>query len=152
MKYYIACLKKYAVFEGRARRKEFWMFFLFNWLIFIAWLIGVGVLLAVVGVALAAVGVAAGNAPQVAGPQPTSANGWIMPLAIQLYLWATIIPMISVTVRRLHDTGRSGWWWWFHFIPLVGPIVMVFFLCSRGNPVENKYGPNPCVSLGKCAE
>ena len=147
MKYYIACLKKYAVFEGRARRKEFWMFFLFNWLILIVWLIGVVILLAAIAAPFAAVGVAAGGASQVAGPQSASANGWIMPLAIQIYLWATVVPTISVTVRRLHATGRSGWWWWFQFIPLGGPITMVFFLGSKGNPAENKYGPNPCADV-----
>ena len=60
---------------------------------------------------------------------------------------------IPLTFRRLHDTGRSGWWWWFQFIPLVGPLTMVFFLCSKGNPVENKYGPNPCADvLGEGSE
>lgn len=138
MKYYITCLKKYAVFEGRARRKEFWMYFLFNWLFFIAWSFGVGILLAVLGVAV-------GDTSQSIGPQ-SPANGWIMPLAIQLYLWATIIPTISVTVRRLHDTGRSGWWWWFQLVPIIGPIAMLIFLCGVSKPGENQYGPNPCVN------
>lgn len=53
-----------------------------------------------------------------------------------------IIPFITVTVRRLHDVGRSGWWWWLHFIPLIGTIVLIIFLVGESQG-PNQYGPGP---------
>ncbi|MEU6231053.1 DUF805 domain-containing protein [Streptomyces sp. NPDC047042] len=111
MNYFIEALKKYAVFSGRARRKEYWMFALFVGIIF-AVLLGIGF---------------AAHAL------------WIVSVA---YL-AILLPALGVTVRRLHDTGRSGWWIFFGIIPLVGPITLLVFYCLDGDQGENKYGPNP---------
>jgi uncharacterized membrane protein YhaH (DUF805 family) len=60
-----------------------------------------------------------------------------------LSLIANFLPSISVLVRRLHDTGRSGWWYWIALVPLVGPILLLIWLCTRGTFGGNEYGPDP---------
>jgi uncharacterized membrane protein YhaH (DUF805 family) len=105
-------LKKYAVFAGRARRKEFWMFFLVYALIV--------VVLLIVESILGLPGILSG-----------------------IYSLALLIPSIAVTVRRLHDTGRTGWWWWLGFVPVIGIIVLLVFMALEGEPGQNRYGPDP---------
>lgn len=117
MSYYLGVLKKYAVFKGRARRAEYWYFVLFN---FIA-----SIILSIID-----------------GFIMTSVEGGIGFLAA-IYGLAVIIPSIAVAVRRLHDTGRSGWMLLLSFIPFIGIIwVIVLFILPSG-PGSNKYGPNP---------
>ncbi|KOG28562.1 DUF805 domain-containing protein [Streptomyces resistomycificus] len=111
MSWFIEALKKYAVFSGRARRKEYWMYTLFVSIIYIV--------LAIVSAA---------------AKQPL--------IAVVFYL-AILLPSLAVTVRRLHDTNRTGWWVLIGLVPLVGAIVMLVFLCSDSEPGANKYGPNP---------
>ncbi|MGW1004812.1 DUF805 domain-containing protein [Streptomyces sp. NPDC002520] len=111
MSWFIEALKKYAVFSGRARRKEYWMFTLFA-----AILYGVG----------AGVGVAAKA-----------------PFIVAIVALALLLPSWAVSVRRLHDTGKSGWTILLGIIPLVGPIVLLVFYCTDSVAGENKYGPNP---------
>jgi uncharacterized membrane protein YhaH (DUF805 family) len=53
------------------------------------------------------------------------------------------IPLITAAIRRLHDTGRSGWWYLIVFIPLVGFIILIVFLATEGQPGQNEYGPPP---------
>lgn len=60
-----------------------------------------------------------------------------------LYSFAILIPAIAVSIRRLHDTGRSGWWFLICFIPLIGTIVLFVFMVLDSEPGENQYGPNP---------
>ncbi|MEU1405511.1 DUF805 domain-containing protein [Streptomyces sp. NPDC005728] len=110
MSWFIEALKKYAVFSGRARRKEYWMFTLFASIIYIV-------------LAVAAV---AAHAPYI--------------MAILLGL---LLPAWAVAVRRLHDTGRSGWWILIGIIPLIGSITLLVFYCSDSEAGANKYGPNP---------
>ncbi len=112
MNWYLQVLKKYAVFSGRARRKEYWMFVLFNTIIvfvlgFVEGLFG--------------------------GPG----------IIANIYSLAVLIPSIAVFVRRLHDTGRSGWWFFIGFVPLVGAIVLLVFMVKDSDPGDNQYGPNP---------
>ena len=104
MKSYLEVLKKYAVFSGRARRKEYWMFFLFNILI--------TVVLNLIGAILGISSILSG-----------------------IYGLAVLIPGIAVAIRRMHDTGRSGWW-------LLLPIVDIVFLIQNSQQGDNKYGPN----------
>ncbi|XHR29112.1 MAG: DUF805 domain-containing protein [Chthoniobacteraceae bacterium] len=118
MDWYIAVLKNYAVFSGRARRKEYWYFFLFNFIITL--------ILAVIASLLGAI------------PHTEAFN-----LLNGLYSLAVLIPSIAVTVRRLHDTDRSGWWILISFIPLVGAIVLLVFTIQDSTPGDNQYGPNP---------
>ena len=119
MNYYIDCLtKKYACFSGRARRQEYWLFVLFNFIVaLVAGFIG--------GFLAGATGVAA-----------FSFLGTVYNLAV-------LIPGFAVLFRRLHDTGRSGWWWLIGLVPFVGWIVLLVFCCLDGQPGENQYGPNP---------
>jgi uncharacterized membrane protein YhaH (DUF805 family) len=64
---------------------------------------------------------------------------WIVFIALLVY----IVPLITAAVRRLHDTGRSGWWYFISLIPLVGTIILIVFLATEGNPGPNEYGPPP---------
>jgi uncharacterized membrane protein YhaH (DUF805 family) len=111
MNWYVEVLKKYAVFNGRARRKEYWMFTLFS--------VIASIVLAIVDAVI--------------GTQALEI----------IYGLATLLPTLGVSVRRLHDTDRTGWWILIGLIPLVGFIVMLVFLASEGTSGQNKYGANP---------
>ena len=120
MKYYLAAFKKYGVFEGRARRKEFWFFMLINSIIYGA-LTGFGAL--------------------IIGLNTGVAISPMIPAII--YFAATLLPGISVTVRRLHDIGKPGWFYLLHFIPTLGTIALLILLCFDGNIGPNAYGDDP---------
>lgn len=60
-----------------------------------------------------------------------------------LFSLATLLPSLSVEVRRLHDVGKSGWWLFIALVPLVGAILLLVWFCTDSNPAENQYGPNP---------
>jgi len=118
MNWYLQVLKKYADFNGRARRKEYWMYTLFN-LIFI---------------------IIAGSADNLMG---ITFNGFPYGPIYLLYALAVIIPGLAVSVRRLHDIGKSGWMILVAFIPLVGIIWLLVLYCTDSQPGTNEYGPNP---------
>ena len=118
MNWFMTVLRKYAVFEGRARRREYWFFVLFYILI--------SVVLAVVDRML-------GTYDETYGMGALGA----------LFCLGLLIPSIAVGVRRLHDTGRSGWWLLIGFIPLIGMIVLIVFFVLDSQPGTNAYGPNP---------
>jgi len=117
MSWYLEVLKKYAVFSGRARRKEYWMFFLISLLIS-------AVLIAI---------------DSLIGTFSQTGFGLLQ----GLYSLAVLIPSIAVTVRRLHDTGRTGWWILIGLIPVIGGIVLLIFMLLDSQPGVNQYGPNP---------
>jgi uncharacterized membrane protein YhaH (DUF805 family) len=119
MNYYLAALKKYAEFSGRARRAEYWYFVLFNFLILIA--------LNVISVALKGV----------------TGLGTLFGIILSLYALAMIVPGLAVSIRRLHDTNRSGWWLLIDLIPFIGLIVILIFTIEDSQPGTNQYGPNP---------
>ncbi|WP_327116720.1 DUF805 domain-containing protein [Streptomyces sp. NBC_01341] len=110
MNWYLAVLKNYAGFSGRARRKEYWMYTLFN-------LIAASVLVAL---------------------------GAVIDSQIPyfIYVVAVLVPTLAVFVRRLHDTGRSGWWLLLAIVPF-GGIVLLVFACLEGTGEVNEYGANP---------
>jgi uncharacterized membrane protein YhaH (DUF805 family) len=118
MHWYLDVLKKFAVFGGRARRKEFWVFALVNLL---ATLI------------LGFVDVATGLVSEQAG----------IGLFSGIYSLGVLVPYLAVSVRRLHDTGRTGWWLLIGLIPLIGSIVLLVFFVLDGEPGQNRYGVNP---------
>ena len=118
MNWYLEVLKKYAVFSGRARRKEYWFFALFNFLFAMA----IGFVDGLMGTFNPATGIGT--------------------LGL-IYALAVLIPGIAVTVRRLHDTDRSGWWLLIILIPLIGAIVLLVFMVFDSKPGQNQYGPNP---------
>jgi uncharacterized membrane protein YhaH (DUF805 family) len=118
LSWYLEVLKKYAVFDGRARRKEYWMFFLIN---------------LVISVVLIAIDYSIGTF------SPQTGAGLLQ----GLYSLAVLIPSIAVTVRRLHDTDRTGWWILIGLIPVIGGIVLLIFMVLDSEPEANEYGPNP---------
>ena len=118
MNYYLAVFNKYAVFSGRASRVEYWYFNLFNIIVYI-------VLSIVLGVAGTEIGVG------------------IVGLLIGIYSLAVLIPSFAVTIRRLHDTNRSGWWMFISVVPLIGGIWFLVLMIIDGTPEENQYGSNP---------
>ncbi|SRR3990167_4392471 len=118
MNWYLEVLKKYAVFTGRARRKEYWFFILFNII----------------------VSIVLGFADGVMGTFSLDAG---IGLLGGLYSLAVLLPSIAVSVRRLHDIGRSGWWLLIALIPIIGAIVLIVFFVLDSNADENKFGANP---------
>ncbi len=115
MSWYIGALKKYADFNGRASRVEFWMFTLIS--------IIVSLLLFLI-------------------------DRQIMPgssiqLLYTLYSLAVLVPSLAITVRRFHDTGRSGWWMLINLIPILGQIAYLVFLAQDSQPAANQYGASP---------
>lgn len=118
MNWYLEVLKKYAVFSGRARRKEYWFFVLFNMIFAIIAM----VLDNVLGIAIEGV---------VYGP------------IYLLLCLAVLLPGLGVLVRRLHDVGKSGWFFFISLIPIIGSIWLLVVLCRDSMPGENQYGANP---------
>lgn len=110
--WYLKCIRNhYADFEGRARRTEYWMFFLVNLIIAVViGLIGKAIHFEVIGT---------------------------------LYSLAMLVPGLAVGVRRLHDTGRSGWWWLVVLIPFAGAIWLIVLLALPGDQGSNQYGADP---------
>jgi len=109
--WYVATLQKYVEFNGRARRKEYWIFTLVNFVI--------SVILAVLG----------------------------LDFISTLFGLAVLLPGLGVSVRRLHDLGKTGWWLLIAFIPLVGLIVLIYFFVQEGDSGSNEYGPNPKTAI-----
>lgn len=60
-----------------------------------------------------------------------------------IFYLAVLLPSLAAAVRRLHDTGRTGWWLLIGFIPLVGAIVLIVFTTQEGSGIDNEYGPPP---------
>ena len=117
MQWYLMAFRKYAQISGRSRRAEYWMFVLVNALVAIGLMVVTGMF---------------GESPSVGGS--------VLYLA---YTLATIVPGFTVSVRRLHDTGRSGWWMLIGLVPLVGSIALLVFLAQDGQPGDNEFGANP---------
>lgn len=110
--------ENYANFNGRARRSEYWWFILAN------------MILAIVAMVIDNVaGITFGQIPY--GP------------VYVLYALALFLPGLAVSVRRLHDVGKSGWFYFIALIPIVGAIWLLVLFCSEGEPGENQYGANP---------
>jgi uncharacterized membrane protein YhaH (DUF805 family) len=123
MNWYLGVLKKYAEFSGRARRREYWFFVLFNLII--------SAVLSIIDVFV--------------GTYSASAGIGVLTC---IYTLAVLLPGIGVSIRRLHDTGRSGWWLLIALVPLVGAIVLLVFMLLDSEPTTNAYGPNPKAGEG----
>lgn len=108
------CFNNYATFSGRARRSEYWWFALFA---------------VIVGVVLEGL-LAATKSP-------------IFGILFAVFWLAIIIPTLAVTVRRLHDTGRSGWWYFIILVPFIGGLVLFVFTLMDSQPQQNQFGPSP---------
>lgn len=118
MQWYLKVLRQYADFEGRAGRKEFWVFMLFH--------------------ALASM--VCGILDMVLGTSDVFGGAGLMVTAYNLPL---LIPFFAVSVRRLHDSGRSAWWWIVWFIPGIGWIAFLVLMLLGSESGRNKYGPSP---------
>ncbi|KQR18411.1 MULTISPECIES: DUF805 domain-containing protein [Xanthomonas] len=126
MEWMLLPLKRYADFEGRSRRKEYWMFMLLQVIVLVVLGIMFGIAAAVMG----------GEN----GPGPLA---WVVGAIMAIFVLALIVPSIAVTVRRLHDQGKSGWFYLISFVPYVGGFVVLVFMCLDGTPGPNQYGESP---------
>lgn len=122
MGWYLLAVKNYAGFSGRARRKEYWMFTLFNFIFTI--------IFALLDILIF-----------------TVSDGNLLGIFTGAYSLGILIPTMAVTVRRFHDIGKSGWWWLINFVPFIGTLIYLFFLISNSQPGENQYGPYPKSEL-----
>ncbi|MEJ2399522.1 MAG: DUF805 domain-containing protein, partial [Gammaproteobacteria bacterium] len=100
MQWYLGAFKKYIDFSGRARRKEFWYFTLFNFI--------VTAVLVIIDVSMA-------------GASQKATFGMLS----MIYALVVLLPSLGVSVRRLHDIDRSGWWLLIGLVPLIGTIVLL---------------------------
>ncbi len=121
MDWYFKVLSQYADFEGRARRKEYWMFTLFH-------MIAIMLLYGIIGIGFGS---------------ESSMLSVIGSVLVAIYVLGTLIPSLAVMVRRLHDIGKSGWYYFISFIPIVGSILLIVWFCTDSQPGDNQYGPNP---------
>jgi uncharacterized membrane protein YhaH (DUF805 family) len=116
--------KRYADFNGRSQRMEYWMFSL---------------MITLIAFALALIAGLLGGFSSSDG----SGFGMIFIIPLVLLLLVTIVPSIAVTVRRFHDQDKSGWFYLLSFIPYVGGLVVFVFMCMDGTPGPNRFGPDP---------
>jgi len=117
-------LKKYAEFNGRARRSEYWLFTLFIIIVEIVYFVLLGV---------------TGGFSQ-AGPNGAS---MVVMGIFSLFFLGIIVPGLAVSFRRLHDTDRSAWWLLISLIPGIGGLVLLVFTLLPGTNGPNKFGPDP---------
>ena len=127
MEWMLMPLKRYADFSGRSRRKEYWMWILFQVILFTAVAIVGGFVFGFGDPASAALGAAGGT----------------LLILLGLLGLAFLIPNIAVTVRRFHDQDKSGWWFLLNFIPYIGGIIVLVFMCLEGTRGPNRFGPDP---------
>lgn len=126
------CLSKYSNFDGRARRSEFWWFFLFYQLVSLPFVIP-GVLLILFGLP--------GDASS--SVSPLFIIGLFLLIVGALAQLACIVPMLAVGCRRLHDYGQTGWWQLLLLLGGCGSIVLIVLWAMDTNPSDNLYGPVP---------
>ena len=124
MNWYLEVIKNnYANFNGRARRKEYWMFTLINTII----------ISALYFIVFSSIDYSTGE---------MSGLGSVVSVLVIVYALAIFVPSIAVCVRRLHDTDKSGWFFLLNFIPFGGLVVFVF-MCLDGTLGNNRFGSNP---------
>ncbi|ODU67818.1 MAG: hypothetical protein ABT11_18865 [Novosphingobium sp. SCN 66-18] len=128
MNWYLAVLKKYAVFNGRARRKEYWMFallFLIVYAVIFSLMLGGGLSF---------------TPGEASTPGPLL---WLGGALLGLFVLGSFIPALAVQVRRFHDQDKSGWFVLLNFVPYVGGIIVLVFMCIEGTRGPNRFGPDP---------
>lgn len=121
MEWYLKVIRdNYVNFEGRARRTEYWMFYLFHVIIIfaLAFLMGLSA---------------------------ESDVSFVFLILLIIYALGTFLPSLAVTVRRLHDTNKSGWFYLISFIPYIGGLILLIFMVIDGDTGTNNYGPDPKV-------
>lgn len=140
MEWYLKALRNYVGFEGRARRKEYFLFWLFYglevlllaapfWIIALTWLF-------------------TGAEPNLRGGLALGIPEIALGVVSALWWLIHLLPGIAVTIRRLHDTGRSGLWYLLGiFLPFIGAIWLFVLMLLNSEPGENRYGLNPKEAL-----
>ena len=128
-------LKRYADFQGRSRRMEYWMFTL-----------GIAIVEIVLFALFAMLG---GFRTSDGGP---SAMFWPMMIIFGIFGLAIIVPALAVQVRRFHDQDKSGWFVLLGLIPYVGSLIVLVFMCLPGTPGPNRFGPDPLGGTGDLAQ
>ena len=124
-------LENYANFSGRARRREYWMFSLFFFIVCMALLFLTVLLFLAMGDTV-----------------NYTSNEWVNEVLVGLWILffaAHILPGFALTIRRLHDIGKSGWWYLVAFIPYIGGLIIFIFSVMPGQVGENAWGPDPKV-------
>jgi uncharacterized membrane protein YhaH (DUF805 family) len=126
MAWYLLAWQRATDFSGRSRRTEYWMFQLFNFLAAL-----------MLGLLAFACGALFGEGER---------GGFnVFGVCIGVFGVISFIPALSITIRRLHDIGRSGWWYLIAFVPLIGGLILFVFTLLDSDPDRNEYGPNPKV-------
>ena len=128
MEWMILPLKRYADFSGRSRRLEYWMFMLFLFLV----LVGGVMVLAALGAVL-----------EPAGSSEASALELVFVAICAIAYLAIFIPALAVQVRRFHDQDLSGWFVLLGFIPYLGGLILLIFMCIDRTRGPNRFGPDP---------
>lgn len=136
MSWYVKVLRQYVDFQGRARRREFWVFVLVTLI--------VAVVLQLADVLLGTDGMIGMRD----GARSSVLNGlFVFPtgagLISGLYVLATFLPSLAVLVRRLHDRDHTGWWVLILLVPIIGFVVMLLFTISESRREPNRYGADP---------
>jgi uncharacterized membrane protein YhaH (DUF805 family) len=121
MAWYLLAWQRATDFSGRSRRKEYWYFHLVNAVVMIF-------------LGLFAVAFSDQNKPALI------AFGLMF-----TYAFVVFVPSIAVTIRRLHDIGKSGWWYCIAFVPFIGGLILLVLTLLDSEPDRNEYGPNPKV-------
>jgi len=117
MHYYTDAMRNYAVFSGRTSRSQYWFF---SQAFFIMLVVAMVI-------------------DQTLGDTTRNEPAGLFTAIVYL---AHLLPAIAITVRRLHDTDRSGWWILAGFVPLIGQIALLVFMCSPSTPLANRFGSN----------
>jgi uncharacterized membrane protein YhaH (DUF805 family) len=121
MAWYLLAWQRATDFSGRSRRKEYWYFHLFN---------------AIVMIFLGLFAAAFSDQGKPA----------MIPFGLMFtYAFVVFVPSIAVTIRRLHDIGKSGWWYCIAFVPFIGGLILLVLTLLDSEPDRNEYGPNPKV-------
>lgn len=118
---FVEAFRRYRDFSGRSSRRNYWWFMLANILIIFAFNVVLRMMVA---------------------PGPSSIR-IVLTILLVVYYLALIEPSIALTVRRLHDTGRSGWWILIELIPLVGVVWFLVLMCLPSEPAANRFGLKP---------
>ena len=126
MEWMLMPLKRYAEFDGRSRRMEYWMFTLGYWIVLTIWVVLSFLVGALIG-----------------GREGDDFAVGMMLIGIVVIVLGLFIPSLAVSIRRLHDQGKSGWFYLISFIPYVGGIILLVLMCIAGDEGENEYGPDP---------
>jgi uncharacterized membrane protein YhaH (DUF805 family) len=130
MEWMIMPLKRYADFNGRSRRKEYWMFTL-------------GVILAFVIAFIVFAFVFGAGSSSSTPDDVASMVGSTGVIVFGLAYLAILIPSIAVQVRRFHDQDKSGWFVLLALIPYIGGLILLVFMCLEGTRGPNRFGPDP---------